>query len=42
MSHEEGFVIPFNVLGLDLSINQAVVIMWGTCLFVFLYGWEDM
>ena len=37
MSHEEGFVIPFNVLGLDLSINQAVVIMWGTCLFVFLF-----
>lgn len=36
MSHEEGFVIPFHLFGIDLSISQAVVIMWGTSLFVFL------
>ncbi len=39
MEHAEhsGFSIPFAPFGFDLAISQAVVIMWGTALTIFLF-----
>ena len=32
-------IIPLKLFGLDISINQAVVMMWAVCAAVFLFFW---
>lgn len=32
-------IIPIKLFGLDISINQAVVMMWAVCAAVFLFFW---